>query len=147
MTQVFEYSIEADLENLKEARSFIESSGNALGLNSDTLGDLCLVVDEAVTNIILHGYDGRDGTVDIQMERDGDSIVISIRDAAKSFDAADVETPHLKTSLREREFGGMGVFLIRKLTDEAEFRTLPAGGNELRLVKRRAFTSGSRNLP
>ena len=147
MTQVFEYSIEADLENLKQARSFIESSGNTLGVKSDTLGDLCLVVDEAVTNIILHGYDGRGGTVDLQMERDGDSIVISIRDAAKSFDAADVETPHLETSLREREFGGMGVFLIRKLTDEAEFRTLPAGGNELRLVKRRAFTSGSRNLP
>jgi len=147
MSRVFEFSIEADLGNLKEVRSFIESSGNSLGVKSDTLGDLCLVVDEAVTNIILHGYDGRDGNVDVQMERSGDSVVISIRDTAKPFDAADVKTPHLETSLREREFGGMGVFLIRKLTDEAEFRTLPAGGNELRLVKRGAFTNGSRNLP
>ena len=139
MPRVFEFSIEAGLENLKAVRSFINNSGNALGVNSDTLGDLCLVVDEAVTNIILHGYDDRDGNVDVQMERDGDSVVISIRDTAKSFDAADVETPHLETSLREREFGGMGVFLIRKLTDEAEFRTLPGKGNELRLVKREAF--------
>jgi anti-sigma regulatory factor (Ser/Thr protein kinase) len=139
MSQVFEASIEADLDNLKQARSFIESSGKALGVKSDTLGDLCLVVDEAVTNIILHGYDGREGNVDLQMEQDGDAVVITIRDTAKSFDAADVETPHLETSLREREFGGMGVFLIRKLTDEAEFRTLP-GGNELRLVKRKAFS-------
>jgi len=80
MSQVFEASIEADLDNLKQARSFIESSGKALGVTSDTLGDLCLVVDEAVTNIIIHGYDDRDGNVDIQMERDGDAIVISIRD-------------------------------------------------------------------
>jgi len=140
MSRVFEFSIEADLENLKAVRSFINNSGNTLGVKNDTLGDLCLVVDEAVTNIILHGYDDRDGNVDVQMERDGDSVVISIRDTAKSFDAADVETPHLDTSLREREFGGMGVFLIRKLTDEAEFRTLPGGGNELRLVKHKAFT-------
>jgi serine/threonine-protein kinase RsbW len=140
MPRVFEFSIEADLENLKEVRSFILKSGNTLGVKNDTLGDLCLVVDEAVTNIVLHGYDGREGNVDIQIERDGDSVVISIRDTAESFDAADIETPHLETSLREREFGGMGVFLIRKLTDEAEFRTLPGQGNELRLVKRKAFS-------
>jgi anti-sigma regulatory factor (Ser/Thr protein kinase) len=144
MSRVFEFSIEADLENLKEVRSFIESSGNALGVISDTLGDLCLVVDEAVTNIILHGYDGRDGNVHVQMERDGDSVIISIRDTAKSFGAADVETPHLETSLREREFGGMGVFLIRKLTDVAEFRSLPGQGNELRLVKHGAFSNYQR---
>jgi hypothetical protein len=33
----------------------------------------------------------------------------------------------------------MGVYLIRKLTDEADFRPLPGGGNELRLVKRGAI--------
>ena len=139
MTRVFEFSSEAELENLREFRSFIESSGKALGVNSDTLGDLCLVVDEAVTNIFLHGYDGQAGTVDLMMKRDEDSIVISIRDGAKVFDASNVESPHLEESLSERVFGGMGVFLIRKLTDEAEFRSLPGTGNELRLVKRDAF--------
>jgi hypothetical protein len=33
----------------------------------------------------------------------------------------------------------MGLFLIKKLTDEAEFLSLPGGGNELKLVKRRAI--------
>jgi len=139
MPRVFEFSSETGLENLREVRSFIESSGKALGVNSDTLGDLCLVVDEAVTNIILHGYDGQAGTVDLMMKRDGDSIVISIRDGAKAFNASNVESPHLDESLSERAFGGMGVFLIRKLTDEAEFRSLPGAGNELRLVKHDAF--------
>jgi serine/threonine-protein kinase RsbW len=140
MAHVFEFSIEADLENLKAVRSFIENSGKALSVKRDTLGDLCLVVDEAVTNIILHGYDGLDGTVDVQMKRDGDALIIFIRDRAKSFDIEDVEMPHLDTSLSDREFGGMGVFLIKKLTDEAEFRAVPGHGKELRLVKRGAFS-------
>ena len=139
MSQVFEYSAEAGLDNLKKFRTFVESSGNALGVNADTLGDLCLVVDEAVTNTIIHGYDGQEGTVTIHVSREGENLVISIFDKAKSFDGSDVEAPHLETSLAEREFGGMGVFLIRKLTDQAEFRNLPDGGNELYLVKHAAF--------
>jgi len=140
MTRVFKFSTDAELDNLKKIRAFIVNSGNTLNVNGDTLGDLCLVVDEAITNIIVHGYDGLDGTVDIQMKRDGDAVVITIRDKAKYFDADEVEPPHLDTSLADREFGGMGVFLIKKLTDEAEFITLPGQGNELRLVKKGLFT-------
>jgi hypothetical protein len=33
----------------------------------------------------------------------------------------------------------MGLFLIKKLTDEAEFLSLPGGGNELKLVMRKAI--------
>jgi len=139
MSRVFELSVDADLENLKEVRSFFNHAGESLGVEKNTLGDLCLVVDEAVTNVILHGYEGRDGVVSVQVERDEDAVVICIRDKAKFFDGSHVKTPQLKAGLSERAFGGMGVYLIKKLTDEAEFRALPDQGNELRLVKRGAF--------
>ena len=136
MSQVFELSIEAKLENLSKVRSFFNKASQSLGVDSDTTGDLCLVVDEAVTNVIVHGYDGQEGKVEIQIEHDNDDLVIRIRDQAGSFDPGNVDTPHLEESLSERAYGGMGVYLIRKLTDEAEFHPLPGGGNELRLVKR-----------
>jgi len=136
MSQVFELSLEADLENLKAARSFIQRAGKALGVAENTIGDLCLVVDEAVTNVVLHGYEGRGGPVDIAVEPQGDALVIRIRDKARPFDGSHVDKPHLDQALAERAYGGMGVFLIRKLTDEAEFQPLNGGGNELKLVKR-----------
>jgi hypothetical protein len=37
----------------------------------------------------------------------------------------------------------MGIFLIRKMMDEAEFSPLPGGGNEIRLVKRGAIQTGT----
>lgn len=136
MTRVSELIVEADLDNLKKVRSFISEAGNSLGANQDSVGDMCLVVDEAVTNVILHGYDCNEGTVKIGVKSEGDALVITIRDQAKTFNPDEVEAPHLKESLLKRDFGGMGVFLINKLTDEAEFRQLPGGGNELRLVKK-----------
>lgn len=136
MSRVSELSVTADLDNLKKVRSFISKAGKSLGANDDSVGDMCLVVDEAVTNVILHGYDGRKGTVEIVVEREDDALVITIRDQAKAFNPGEVEAPHLEESLMERDYGGMGVFLINKLTDEASFRQLPDGGNELRLVKK-----------
>jgi serine/threonine-protein kinase RsbW len=136
VNRVFSLAIEADLENLKRVRSFINEAGHSLHIDAETLGELCLVVDEAVTNVIVHGYDGQPGPIEIDVSAEQDDLVIHIRDQAKTFDAGDVEAPHLDEALAERAYGGMGVYLIRKLTDESEFRPLPGRGNELRLVRR-----------
>jgi serine/threonine-protein kinase RsbW len=132
----FDLSVKASLENLQEIRSYIDRVGVSLGVNESALGDLRLAVDEAVTNVVIHGYGDLDGMVDIHMEANGDSVIIRIRDQAKTFDPSHVNAPRLDTALNDRAFGGMGIFLIRKMTDEAEFLPLPGGGNEIRLVKR-----------
>jgi len=139
--QGFDLQVEASLENLHDVRDYIERTGQRLGARQEALGDLRLVVDEAVTNIVLHGYGGRGGPIELHMEGDGDAIVIRIRDRAPAFDADHVEAPHLEQALEDRPYGGMGIFLIRRMTDEAEFRPLPGGGNELKLVKRNAIES------
>lgn len=136
MPRVFELSLIADLDKLGDVRAFIKRAGTALGAPDEMIGDLCLVVDEAVTNIVLHGYAGAGGPVEIHVERDGDDLVVLLRDRAAAFDGHGVQAPKLDESLAERKFGGMGVYLIRQLTDRSEFRSRAGGGNELRLVKR-----------
>jgi len=136
VSRVFDFSIGAELENLGAVRAFVRKACEALGASETVIGDLCLVVDEAVTNVILHGYDGREGKVELQVRADAGDLVPRIVDDAPAFDAGAVETPHLEQELAERPFGGMGVYLIRRMTDEASFTPLPGGGNELRMVKR-----------
>jgi serine/threonine-protein kinase RsbW len=137
--RVFDLTVNASLENLQVVRQYIEQASSRLGVCPEVLGDLLLVIDEAVTNVIIHGYDDSEGVVKLHMETEGNSVIISIRDQAKDFDASIVNAPKLDTALKDRPFGGMGIFLIRKMTDEAEFLSLPGGGNELRLVKHGAI--------
>ena len=137
--QVFDLSIKASLDNLLKVRQYINQVGERLGVSESALADLRLVVDEAVTNVIIHGYGDLDGMVELHMEGQGDAVVIRIRDKAKTFDPSHVNAPQLDTALKDRPFGGMGIFLIKKMTDEAEFLPLPGGGNEIRLVKRGAI--------
>ena len=137
--QVFDLSIRACLDNLLKVRQYINQMGERLGVSEGALADLRLAVDEAVTNVIIHGYGDLDGLIELHMEREGDAVIIRIRDQAKTFDPSHVNAPQLDTALKDRPFGGMGLFLIKKMTDEAEFLPLPGGGNEIRLVKRGAI--------
>ena len=139
--QVFDLSVKASLENLQKVRHHVEHAGNKLGVSERALGDLLLVIDEAVTNVIIHGYGDLEGVVELHMEGEGDAVIIRIRDRAKNFDASNISAPQLDTALKDRPFGGMGIFLIRKMTDEAVFLPLPGGGNEIRLVKRGAIST------
>ncbi len=137
-------AVNAGLENLSEVRDYIDRAGSRLGVDQAVLADLRLVVDEAVTNIVLHGYEGLGGSIHLHMELEGDSVVVLIRDRAKPFQADQVQSPHLDTALADRPFGGMGVYLIRSMTDESEVKSLPGGGNELRLVKHGAIAIPAR---
>jgi len=90
---------------------------------------------------VLHGYGNAGGLIELQMRKEGDAIVISILDRAPYFDPDKVRTPRLDTPLQDRPAGGMGIYLIRQMTDRAEFLPRPGGGNEIRLLKRGVIKS------
>jgi len=142
--RAFDLSVAASLDSLQEVRSFIDRAGASLGVTEQVLGDLRLAVDEAVTNVVLHGYRNAGGDVELHMHADGDDVVIRILDRAGRFDPNRVKAPSLDTPLQDRPAGGMGIFLIRQMTDQAEFLPRPGGGNELRLVKRGAIDKAER---
>ena len=99
--------------------------------------DLVQAVDEAACNVMLHGYGGELGDVDIEaVLRDG-KIEISLADRAPEFDPTAAPTPDTTKPPVARRSGGMGVgiHLLRTMTDEVRHHVRPDGGNELTLVR------------
>lgn len=125
----------AELKNLAAIRSFVEEITASLGADADTALDVVQAVDEAATNIILHGYSGHQGVIEVDIERRKDTLVICLRDNAPAFDPTSVKPPNLTLTLEKRPLGGLGIYIIRKSIDEIYHRTRPGGGNELVLIK------------
>ncbi|HVY47133.1 MAG TPA: ATP-binding protein [Minicystis sp.] len=95
-------------------------------------------VGEAYNNVAIHAYDGVPvGEIDISIESTADRVVIEMTDTGKSFDPSAVALPDLD-QLPE---SGMGLFIIRSFMDEMTYAPGPPS-NVLRLVKRRAHTTG-----
>ncbi|KPL23815.1 MAG: hypothetical protein AMJ93_03760 [Anaerolineae bacterium SM23_84] len=129
-------SIPAELKNLAEIRHFVERTATELGAGEGIVDDMVLAVDEAATNIILHGYERGEGMIEIEMRRDGDALEIALRDGGVPFDPTCIPAPDLHLPLEIRAPGGMGIHLMRQVVDEVNYCTTPQGGNELTLVKR-----------
>jgi serine/threonine-protein kinase RsbW len=124
----------ASVDELSALRQFIRRQGAQAGADSSAVADLVQAVDESVTNTIVHGYRGNGGTVEVEVERSGKSLVVRLRDQAPPFDPTLVPMPDISAPLEHRPLGGMGIFLTRELTDAVTYQRT-RDGNELTLVK------------
>lgn len=128
-------SFSAVLSNLEEIRNFVEQAARHLQVPERAVSDVVQAVDEAATNIILHGYDGQDGMVQVELDRQDNALLVRLRDQARQFDPTTVSAPDLSLGLEQRYPGGLGLYLIRQLVDRVQYRIPAEGGNELTLVK------------
>jgi serine/threonine-protein kinase RsbW len=128
--------VAAQVENLAEIRRFVREEAKALGAGEEAISDLELAVDEAACNIVCHGYERLGGTIEVGVERNGDRLIVRLRDEAPPFDPTRHPTPDVTLPLEERPLGGLGIFLMRQSVDDMVHRITPEGGNELMLIKR-----------
>jgi anti-sigma regulatory factor (Ser/Thr protein kinase) len=133
--------VTAELANLGKIRRFVEESAQRLSVDVRTSYALAHAVDECVTNIIEHGYNGQPGPIEIKIERMNETLLIELRDQAPPFDPTGVPPPDLTQPFEKREPGGLGVYLARQMVDEMRHRALPGGGNALTLIKHLQATS------
>lgn len=131
-----ELTVPADVRYLVLIRRFIHEAAQVLGAVTKPIDDLVQAADELATNTILHGYRGQPGWIEVAVRPAGGDLLVILRDQAPPFDPTLVPEPDLSLPLERRPVGGLGVYLSRKLTDEIRHHALPAGGNEVILVKR-----------
>jgi len=135
-TMEFKLSVSADLANLPVIREFIQKTAGYACNYEQFAYDISLAVDELVTNVIVHGYKGSPGEIEIDVEIKPPELVILLRDDAPPFDPTQVNVPDVHRPLEERQVGGLGIYMARVLTDEMIHRHTSEGGNEIRLLKR-----------
>ncbi|HSM72342.1 MAG TPA: ATP-binding protein [Anaerolineales bacterium] len=130
----------ANFEYLDEIRDFVGEIAQSGGFNDKDIYNIQLATDEAASNIIEHAYEGvSDGLLEVSCGMEDDNITVILVDHGKPFDPSDVPMPNLKADLSERQIGGLGLYLMRKLMDDVEYVSDPQKNrNTLKLTKRKA---------
>ena len=125
-------------DRLAEITEFVAQAAGEAGLDDSAAYYCQVAVDEACTNIIMHGYEGEDrGTIDVTCTSEPGELTIVLEDQARPFDSQAVKTPDINRAFDELEIGGLGVHLMRTMMDEVDFQAR-ASGNRLVMVKRGA---------
>jgi serine/threonine-protein kinase RsbW len=126
--------VPAELSRLAEFTGAARRFAAAAGLPERRLNDIELAVEEIFANICEHGPAGTSAR--LECLDDGDSLVFEISDDAPPFDPLSRPDPDLDAPLEEREIGGLGIFLVKKLMDDVRYERR-GNGNSLRLVVRK----------
>jgi len=131
----FAFTIGAEIENIPVIADGIEDYLTSAGVDPAIIPDIQLAVDEAVTNTVMHGYRGQEGTVTITCSIMDGCVRIVIRDRAPAFNPLTIREPDLSAGIAERAVGGVGFHLIRKVMDAVSYEYRD-GENVLTLEKK-----------
>jgi serine/threonine-protein kinase RsbW len=124
-------TVPARAEYISLGRLALSAIAGVRPLSDETLHDLKLALTEACTNSVRHAYaDGREGEVEILYQLAPDRLVVEVGDEGSGF-----EPTNGSDGQPDLEEGGLGIAIIRAVTDEVEIGRREDGGSRLRFVK------------
>ncbi len=127
---------ESNLDKLDSIRSHIRDFCQLRApapLCDDTTDLLILAINEAITNIILHAYEGREHEwIQIIAEYHADAVIFYIHDAGKVFHPDAIPQPDFDGG----RDGGFGYYIISQCMDEVYYDHYDLGRNCLTLIRK-----------
>jgi serine/threonine-protein kinase RsbW len=122
-TGVVSLVIPAKAEYIALGRLAVAGLLRARAVEPEVLADVKLALTEACSNSIRHAYaDGREGEVEIRYELADTTLSVEISDEGGGFDPS-----LLETGSRVLDEGGLGIAIIRALTDDLIIGPRPGG--------------------
>ncbi len=131
-----ELEIEAVRENLDRVTDFVDSRLSAIGCPPKAQMQIGLAVEEIFVNIASYAYAPDRGTATVRVEVTDEPVAVSITfvDHGVAYDPLAHADPDTGLPAEERDVGGLGIFLTKKLMDDVTY-TYKDGQNVLMLKK------------
>ncbi len=119
---------------LETVRREVRAALSAAGCDDEFTETCILAVNEAVTNVVRHGYGpGAEGEIRLSVAVEDGDVVFVLRDFAAAFEPAGTDD----SALGELRSGGYGRPLMEMIMDSLQYRRdVAAGANVLEMRKR-----------
>lgn len=110
------------IDELQSLSAKLEQFGEKQHLAPEMMFNLNLVLEEILTNIIFYAYDDSNAhAIELNIALENENIEIEIIDDGKPFNPLERPEPDVNQSLEARQIGGLGIFLVKKIMDKADY--------------------------
>ncbi len=111
-----------DVKELPNVFEFVNSRLELRNVDKKSINQIDLAVEEIFVNVVNYAYDGKEGICYITIRDDEDKIEFVFEDNGVPFNPLEQKTPDISLSSEEREVGGLGIFLVKKVMDKVEYK-------------------------
>ena len=137
MSAKLRLTVETKLDEMERLASAVEDFARDDDWPADLTYQVNLALEELWLNVVNHEHTGGFHEVEIELTSEAAAVTIEITDDGRPFDPLhDAPKPSVNVPLDDRPIGGLGVYLVRTMMDEMEYKR-EEGKNRLTLVKRR----------
>ena len=127
--------LQNEVAEISKLAIFIEELGEEFGLSPELVFNLNLVLEEAVSNVILYAYPKEEHqTISLIARKKDNQLIFVLTDSGKEFDPTQAPDADITLSAEDRPIGGLGIFLIRQIMNTVEYQRIE-GKNVLTLCK------------
>jgi anti-sigma regulatory factor (Ser/Thr protein kinase) len=135
-----EMSLEGNIRELERLSASIAEFCAANDLDGEVEFDLNLVLEELFTNSLRHGgCDGMRDAAQVRLRLAPDGVAVEYSDRGAAFNPLDAPEPDVTAPLMERQPGGLGVFLVRRVVQDLRYRRR-GESNEITMTRRMVTT-------
>lgn len=127
-----ELIIEAKLENMDAVLDFVNK--HLMDTPPKIKNQIGIAVDEVFSNIARYAYNPDVGGAVVRVAAD-DDITIEFEDSGVAYDPLSGDAPDTALSAEEREIGGLGMFIVKKIMDSAEYKRM--GSKNILTIKKK----------
>ena len=108
---------------MRQVDAFVAVFVSEQGIAADDAARIMILLEELITNLMKYGYTDRaePGVVEIALALDGSLLEIEFIDDGCAFDPSAGPLPELGEPLEERPVGGLGLHLLRSLTEVVRY--------------------------
>lgn len=131
--------IRTTIEELQKVETAVDEISGVEGWQPDIEFKVRLVLDELCTNVINYGHsDNLDHDMTVTIESDEDEVRVQIVDDGNPFNPLeDAPEPDTDSALADRRVGGLGIYFVKTLVDDARYWR-DDNKNHVALSKRRS---------
>ena len=132
-----EMKLEFDSRSCNEgfARVAVAAFMTQLNPTLEEVADVKTAVSEAVTNAIIHGYEGRVKKVEIFCRIEQETLFVEVRDEGKGIPDVELAMQPMYTTKAECDRAGMGFAFMEAFMDALEVESAPGRGTCVRMRK------------
>ena len=118
---MIEKKYEATADSLPEAMSFVEELLEQHDAGIKASMAITVALEEMFINIVHYAYPDSTGEIEMDIDFDGDDIIIHLKDNGIEFDPMAKEDPDITLSAEDRQIGGLGIYMVKKSMDHCEY--------------------------
>ena len=129
--------LEFDSKSVNERFARVTVAAFATQLNPimEEISDIKTAVSEAVTNAIVHGYEGKEGTIYMDVEISGNKLSLRIHDDGVGIADVEKAMEPLFTTRPQEERAGMGFMFMEAFRDDLRVESEPGAGTTVFMEK------------